>query len=144
MDATVTTILQNIQAALPALVPILYTLIIAAGLDLLSGSWAAWVSGSFESKFFLTFIKDHIVTKITPIMLILLAGVAVGGTDSQGGIALVTLGGGTAAAYLATVVASIRNNVTQGQAGTKGLPSGVDRIQPVVFPTQPLTTNAKG
>ena len=135
MDA-ISLILANIAAAAPALVPVLYTLLIAAGLDVATGSWAAWVSGTFESKFFLEFIKGHILTKIVPILLTLVAGVAVGGTDSAGGLALVTLGGSTAAGYLGVVIASIRNNVTDGQNGTKGLPS---TVEPTVIELQPLT-----
>lgn len=142
MDATVSTIIANITAALPALVPVLYTLIIAAGLDIATGSWAAWVSGTFESKYFLEFIKGHILTKITPIMLILLAGVAVGGTDADGGRVLVALGAATATGYLGVVVASIRNNVMDGRAQEKGLPSTV--VAPVVISNQPLTDNADG
>lgn len=129
MEAALVEILANIQTAAAGLVPILYTLFIAAALDVASGSWAAWVSGSFESKFFLEFIKGHILTKITPIFLLLLAGVSVGGTDSAGGIALVTLGGATASGYLGVVIASIRGNIEQGNNRTKGVPSTV--TQPV-------------
>lgn len=138
MDA-VSLILANIQAAAAGLVPILYTLLIAAALDVATGSWAAWVSGTFESKFFLEFIKGHILTKITPIFLLLVAGVTVGGTDSDAGRALVLLGGATATGYLGVVVASIRNNVEAGQAREKGLPS---TVEPTVILTAPLTDPA--
>jgi hypothetical protein len=132
MEAEVALILSNIQAASAGLVPILYTLLIATFLDVLSGTWAAWVSGTFESKFFLEFIKSHIITKVAPILLILLAGVSIGGTDSVGGIALVTTGGGLVVAYLGTVVAGIRNNVNEGRAGTKGVPTGVAPVTTTV------------
>lgn len=125
MDA-ILLILQNIHASAAGLVPILYTLLVASGLDVLTGAWAAWKSGSFESKFFLEFIRSHIVTKVTPIMLLLLAGVSMGGVDTDAGKALVATGGMTALAYLGVMAASIRNNVVEGRNETKGLPTGVE------------------
>lgn len=133
-------ILQNIATSASGLTPILYTLGGAAFLDVLAGSWAAWVSGTFESKFFLEFIKGHIVTKITPIFLLLVAGVTVGGTDSDAGRALVAIGGSTALAYLGVVAASIRNNVVDGLNREKGLPSTIPvQVVETIYNTAPLT-----
>jgi hypothetical protein len=122
-------ILANIQASSAGLVPILYGLVVAVGLDVVTGVWAAWNSGTFDSKFLPEFINGHIVRRVAPIVLTLVAGVSVGGTDSAAGLALVATGSAAAAAYLASVVASIVNNVEDGRAGTKGVPSTV--AQPV-------------
>lgn len=139
MDA-INVIVSNIQAASDGLIPILYGLVVAAGLDVLSGVWAAWRSGTFDSTFLPTFISTHVVQRIAPIGLVLLAGVSVGGTDSAAGLALVATGAAAGAAYLAAVVASITDNLTSGVDRTKEAPSV---IEPVVISTQSLTDNAK-
>lgn len=120
------TIVANIVAALPGLVPVLYTLVVAMALDVLTGLWAAWQSGTFTSKFIPEFISSHVIKKITPILLTLFAGVSVGGTDNEIGLGLLALAGAEVAAYLAAVVASIRGNFTEGLAKTKGIPSSVE------------------
>lgn len=125
MDTTVQTIIANIVAALPGLIPVLYTLVVAAGLDVLTGLWAAWSSGTLDGKFIPEFIQSHIVKKLTPILLTLIAGVSVGGTDGPAGLALLALGGSSAAAYLASVVGSISGNIAEGRAGTKSVPDSV-------------------
>lgn len=122
-------ILANIAAAEPALVPILYALFIAAGLDLLSGLWAATQTpGGLRLEYVAEFIKSHIALKVGPIMLQLIAGVAVGGTDSAAGVGLVTFAGAQAALYLASVVGSIRGNVAEGQAQEKFAPTSVGGV----------------
>lgn len=120
-------ILANIAASAAGLVPILYTLFIAAALDTVTGVYAAWKSGTFDSEFLPTFIKSHIVTKISPIFLLLLAGASVGGTEVAAGLALVTLGGASAAAYLASVVGSIKGNLEQAGSETKVEPTSLEK-----------------
>lgn len=119
-------IINNLIAALPGLVPVLYTLVVATALDAGSGIWAAWSSGTLDPKFIPEFIQSHIVKKIAPILLTLVAGVAVGGTDGPAGLALLTLAGGSIAAYMASVIASISANISDGVTSTKGLPSAVE------------------
>jgi hypothetical protein len=118
-------ILHNLAAAATGLTMVLYSLVIAAILDTLSGIWAAQVSGNLTWKYISEFVKSHVLQKIAPIMLLFLAAVSVGGTDTAAGAALMTLGGGSVAAYLASVVASISSNVSDGQDKTKGLPSSI-------------------
>lgn len=115
-------ILAGIQAASAGLIPILYTLAIASLLDLGTGILAAARSGTLDGKYVPTWIGSH-GDKIARIFAALLAGVAVGGTDSQAGLALIALGGAAAAAYLAGVVASISGNLGDFAAKTKGAPS---------------------
>ena len=120
-------ILNNIVASTSGLIPILYALIVAAGLDTVTGVYAAWTSGTFDSEFLPTFIKSHVVNKIAPIVLTLVAGAAVGGTDSAGGLALVTLGGTSAAAYLASVVGSIKGNLDEAGSHSKVEPTSIEK-----------------
>jgi hypothetical protein len=136
-----TEIFANIQAASAGLIPILYGLLVAVGLDVVTGVWAAVNSGTYDSKFLPEFISGHIVKRVAPIGLVLLAGVSVGGTDSAAGIALVATGSASAVAYLGSVVASIVGNVEAGIEGTKGLPSTVETHYVVenTFNSTPLT-----
>lgn len=126
MEQTISTIVANLVAALPGLIPVIYTLVIAIALDVATALWAAWASGTFSGKFIPEFIQSHVMKKVGPILLVLLAGVSVGGTDSAQGLALLTLAGGSITAYLAAVVASIRANLSEGSSGTKGIPSSVE------------------
>ena len=118
-------ILHNIAGAAGTLTPILYGLLVAAALDTLTGCWAAYTSGSFSWAYVSEFVRSHVLFKVTPILMALLAGVAVGGTDSLAGLALITTAAASGAAYLASTVASISGNLTQGQAKVKGLPGAV-------------------
>jgi len=142
-------IIANIIASAAGLIPILYTLFVAAGLDTLSGVWAAFKSGTFNSEFLPTFISSHIVTKITPIFLLLLAGVSTGGIGSAAGIALVAAGGTAAAAYLASVIGSIKSNLLEGNALNKGVPTSVALNSPVgatesvTIPTPPAVLSTQ-
>jgi hypothetical protein len=122
---TVDGIMAGIAASAGLLLPILYSLLIAALFDTVSGVWAAYQSGNFKWSYIAEFVRSHVLFKITPIILQLALAVGVGGTDSALGVTLVTSGGLSAAAYLASVVASIGSNLQQGQAGTKVLPSGL-------------------
>lgn len=134
--AVLGSIFHNISAALPAIVPVLYTLVIASLLDLASGSWAALVSGTFQIEFLRAYAKNHIALSVGPIMLGLLAGVSVGGTDSAAGLALIASAGGGAALYLASTVGSIAGNIASGQTKTKGLPSGENQTAVLVEPAE--------
>lgn len=119
-------ILANLAAAAAGLVPILYALLAAMFLDTITGIYAAWQSGSLNAEFFPTFITSHLVKKVTPIMFTLIGGVVLGGTAAPAGIALVAAGGIAATAYLASVVASIKDNLDDAGDKTKGLPSSVE------------------
>lgn len=130
-------IVNNVTAALPGLIPVLYTLFVATGLDVVTGLWAAWSSGTFESKYIPEFISSHVVKRIAPILITLLAGVSVGGTDNLAGAGLLTLAGGEVAAYLASVIGSVKGNLTQGAAGTKGAPSST--VQTTTEAPPPVT-----
>ena len=132
-------ILANIQASSAGLIPILYGLTVAAGLDVLTGLWAAWNSGTLDGKFIPEFISSHLVKKIAPIFLVLVAGVSVGGTDSTAGLALIATGAASGAAYLASIVASISDNLRQGAAQIKSTPSTTTTT---VLTLEPLASNA--
>ena len=131
-------ILANIQASSAGLIPVLYGLTVAAGLDILTGLWAAWNSGTLDGKFIPEFISSHLVKKIAPIFLVLVAGVSVGGTDSTAGLALIATGAASGAAYLASIVASISDNLHQGVDKTKSVPTSADTT---VVALTPLTDN---
>jgi hypothetical protein len=115
-------ILNNIAANAGLLTPILYGLIVAAGLDTLTGIWAAWKSGTLDFNYVADFVRSHVLQRVTPILLALVAGVAIGGTEVAAGAALIATGAAAGAAYLLQVVASISDNVKDGRAETKGLP----------------------
>lgn len=121
MDA-INIILAGIAAAASGLIPILYVLAVAALLDLGTGLWAAYRSGTLDGKYIPAWISSS-GDKIAKILVGLIAGVAVGGTDSAAGLALIALGGAAAAAYLAGVVSSIAGNLSDGAARTKGAPT---------------------
>lgn len=133
-------IVNNVTAALPGLIPVLYALFVATGLDVVTGLWAAWSSGTFESKYIPEFISSHVVKRIAPILITLAAGVSVGGTDSLAGAGLLTLAGGEVAAYLASVIGSVKGNLTQGATGTKGAPSST--VQTTTEAPPPVTDPA--
>lgn len=115
-------ILANIAAQAGTLTPILYGLFVAALLDTVSGLWAAFNSGTFNANFLAEFVRSHILQRIFPIFTALLAGVAIGGTDTAAGAALIAAGAAGGAAYLGEVVKSIMTNLSEGQAKVKGLP----------------------
>jgi hypothetical protein len=115
-------IFSGLLTSLAAVAPVFATLFVAAFLDLLSGAFSAYQSGTFDGKFLPAWIGSH-STKVMRITLILTAAVAVGGIDNIVGTGLVALGGTEAALYLAAVVSSIKGNVDDARAGTKGAPS---------------------
>jgi hypothetical protein len=129
-------ILHNIAAQAATLTPILYGLLIAALLDTLSGIYAAVNAGTFSGQYLAEFVRAHLLQRITPILLGLVAGVAVGGTDSVAGVGLITAAGAGGVAYLGETVASIMSNL--GPAKVAGnLPRGI-----VVAPVAPVAPAA--
>lgn len=118
MDA----ILSNIAGAAGALVPILYALIVTVALDTLTGLYAAWRSGTLDGAYVDTFVKTHILDKVVPILLALVAGVAIGGTDNAAGAGLIAAGAAAAVAYEGVTIASILGNIGAAGDKTKGLP----------------------
>jgi hypothetical protein len=126
-------ILQRLAAAAPELVPALYTLLVAAAIDLATGLGAAAISGTLQWTYVSEFVRGHLLQKIMPIMGALVAGVAIGGIDTVAGLGLIGTGVAGATAYLFSVAASIGGNVKAAQTKTKGLPSSV---------TAPLTLAA--
>jgi hypothetical protein len=133
------TILHNIAAQAGTLTPILYGLLVAALLDTLSGIYSAIKAGTFSGQYLAEFVRAHLLQRVTPILMGLVAGVAVGGTDSPAGAALIVAAAAGGAAYLAETIASIMSNL--GPASTVGnLPRGVEG--PVATPT--VTAAATG
>lgn len=118
-------ILANIAASADGLGKVIYILIVAAGLDILTGLWAAYQSGTLDGDYLPAFIKTHIITRIAPIVLLLVAGIGVGGTDTEGGTGLIVMGSAAATAYLASIVLSIKGNFDDAKAKTKGAPSSI-------------------
>lgn len=118
-------ILHNIAGAASALVPILYALLVTVALDVLTGLYAAWRSGTLDGAYIDTFVKTHILDKVTPILITLLAGVAIGGTDNVAGTGLIAAGAAAALAYEGVTIASILGNVGAASNRTKGLPKGI-------------------
>jgi hypothetical protein len=117
-------ILNNIAAQASTLTPVLYGLLVAAGLDILTGLYAAAVSpGGITWDIVANFVKSHVLQRVAPIFLALVAGVAIGGTDSAGGTALIATAAAGGAAYLAETVASIAGNLGAARAKDKGEPT---------------------
>ena len=102
--------MEAFVAALTQIAPVIYALVAAALLDTVSGVYGAWKSGQFDAEFLPTFIKSHILERIIPILIVLGGGVALG---SPAGPALILAGGTAAAAYVASVVSSISDNLGQ-------------------------------
>lgn len=122
------------EAIIPILVsilPVVYTLAAAIGLDLITGVWAAYRSGTFNPEFLPTFFTSHILTKASPIVLALVAGVAVLPTSTVAAVPIIGAAGTAAAAYLWSLVNSILSNVVEGNAGNKGVPTSVALNHPV-------------
>lgn len=118
-------ILQRIAGDANTLVPALYTLLVAAAIDLATGLLAAATSGSLQWTYVSEFVRGHLLQKVAPIMLSLVAGVAVGGVDTVAGAALLAAGVTGGLAYLASSIASIGSNVKAASTKTKGLPSTI-------------------
>ena len=125
-------ILTNITAAAGPLGDVIYLLVVTALIDTGSGIWAAARSGSLDISFLDTFVKSHVFEKWGPILGTLVGGVAIGGTDSPVGMALVAAGVAQIAAYEAATVSSVfgigsksDGNLKTGTNKTKGLPSSV-------------------
>jgi hypothetical protein len=118
-------IFHNLASSGPLVVPVIYTLLAASLIDLLTGVWASWASRTFKWPFIGEYVRSHIALKVGPILLALFAGIAVGGTDSAAGIAGIATAATSAGLYLAATVSSAVGNIAQGQSKTKGLPSGV-------------------
>lgn len=122
-------IIANIVAAAQPLTAILYLLIVTALADVLSGLWAAWKSGTLSLAYVDDFLKSHVALKWGPIIGTLLGGIAVGGTDGPLGLGLIAAASAQIVAYEAATFGSLTQNLTDGQAGTKGLPG--QAIQPI-------------
>lgn len=69
--------------------------------------------------------------KATPIVLGLVAGIAVAGTSAEAAIPIIGAAGTAATAYLWSLVNSIVSNIQEGQSGTKGVPTSVALSNPV-------------
>jgi hypothetical protein len=123
--------MEVIVASIGTLLPVLYTLAAAIGLDLITGSWAAWKSGTFNPEFLPTFFTSQVLTKATPILLGLVAGVALLPTSTVAAAPVIAAAGTAAATYLYSLVNSILSNIAEGQAGNKGVPTSVALNTPV-------------
>lgn len=114
-------ILAPFAAALAQIAPIIYAMVVAVLLDTVTGVYAAWKGGTFDANFLPSFIRSHVLEKIIPILIVLGGGVMLGGTA---GPALIALGGAAAAAYVASVVKSISDNLGDARAETEHFPEG--------------------
>lgn len=112
--------LGGFVVALQQIAPVLYGLAVAALLDTVTGVYAAWKGGTFDANFLPAFIRSHILEKIIPILIVLGAGVALGGTA---GPALIALGGAAGAAYVASVVKSISDNLGDARNEAEHFPT---------------------
>jgi hypothetical protein len=117
--------MEVIVATLGTLLPVVYTLAAAIGLDLITGVWAAWKSGTLNPEFLPTFFTSQVLTKATPIVLALVAGVALLPTSTVAAAPVIATAGTAAAAYLWSLINSILSNVAEGNSGTKGVPTSV-------------------
>lgn len=135
-------VIASFIAALTTIGPILYALGAAVILDVVTGVWAAIKSGSFNADFLPTFIKSHILERVAPIVIALGAGVVVAGTSAAAAAPILAVGGTAAAAYLASVVKSVVDNVTEGGSETKGAPTSV-AISTAVVPVEGATDAPK-
>ncbi len=105
--------------------PVLYVLGAAALLDLVTGAWAAFKSGTFNAEFLPTFFTSNVLKKIVPIFLGLLGGFVLAGTSAVAAAPVIAVSATAAAAYLAAVVKSITDNITEGGEGVKSAPTSV-------------------
>lgn len=123
--------MEVLLAALGTLLPVLYTLAAAIGLDLITGVWAAWKSGTLNPEFLPTFFTSQVLKKATPILLALVAGVALLPTSTVAAAPVIATAGTAAATYLWSLINSILSNVAEGNAGNKGVPTSVALDNPV-------------
>lgn len=124
--------LGPLATALTSILPVLYVLAAGIGLDFATGVWAAWKSGSLNPEFFPTFFTSNVLKKAVPILLGLVAGLAVAPTSPEAAAPIIAVAGGAAAAYLAALVNSIVGNIQEGQAGVKVAPTSVELNAAVV------------
>ena len=123
--------MEAIVATLSTVLPVLYVLGAGIALDLVTGVWAAWKSGTLNPEFLPTFFTSQVLKKATPIILGIVAGILVAGTAPAAAVPIIAASGTAAAAYLWTLVNSIMSNVAEGQAGTKGVPTSEALSNPV-------------
>jgi hypothetical protein len=117
--------MEAVLAALTTIGPILYALGAAALLDTVTGVWAAYRSGTFNKEFLPTFFTSHIVTKVAPIIIGLVGGVVVAGSSPALAAPILAVSGTAAAAYLAAVIGSVVDNISEGRAEVKGAPTSL-------------------
>lgn len=117
MEAFLATFLQ--------IAPVLYVLGAAAILDLVTGAYAAYQSGNFNAEFLPTFFTSNVLKKIVPIFLGLLGGFVLAGTSAAAAAPVIAVSATAAAAYLAAVVKSIVDNISEGGEGVKSVPTSV-------------------
>jgi hypothetical protein len=122
--------MEAILAALTTVGPILYALAAAALLDTATGVWAAWKSGTFNKEFLPTFFTSHIVKRVAPIVIGLVAGIVIAGSSAALAAPVLAVSGTAAAAYLAAVIGSVVDNINEGNDGSKGVPTSVTLEQP--------------
>ncbi len=117
--------MEVLVATLATVLPVLYVLGAGIALDLVTGVWAAYRSGTLNPEFLPTFFTSQVLTKAAPIILGLVAGILVAGTEPLAAAPIIGAAGTAAAAYLWSLVNSIVSNIQEGQAGTKGVPTSV-------------------
>lgn len=105
-----------------AMVQLLWLLLGTAAIDTLSGVYSAWAGGTFSLKFLDSFIPDHLLRRIFPI-LITAAGSAL--TTGDVSSTLFVAAGVAVAAYEASTVKSVLENLSAATAKSGNVPDSV-------------------
>ncbi len=117
--------LTNIQEAAGPLIAVLLQLLGIVLLDFLSGAYAALRTGTFNLKYVDAFVKDHIWTKVVPIVGAFVFAAMMGGTDSPAGVALGASAAGMLVAYDAATIKSVLENFASTTETGGNVPDGV-------------------
>jgi hypothetical protein len=100
------------------LIALLYLLLITALIDTATGTYAAYKGGTFDLKFLQSFVKTHVLFQVTPILMFAIFGLF---TPGPAGLAMTVAAGTMTAAYEASTLKSVFENLgaaTQGAGNT--------------------------
>lgn len=128
---------EGLLDTLTLIAPVIYTLAAGILLDVATGVWAAWKSGTLNPEFIPTFFTSNVLKRATPIVLGLGAGLLVAGSAPALAAPVIATSATAAAAYLWSLVGSIVANIEEGRASIKGVPTSVAlgaAVTPVVPP----------
>jgi hypothetical protein len=106
--------------------------LLAALADLVSGTVAALLSGTFSFAYVGQFVASHLLANVLPLLAMAivssgLSHVATGSAANDQAVSLLATGAWAATwagtlTYLASALDSLKKNVTEGMNRTKGLP----------------------